>query len=106
MKGNVIHGSWRGTFALCVAAAGSKLPLPLISKSAPLLLASFFLPSCGKEIVVQRVPVPEKWLTCAAQPKAPDEDTDKAVATFIVDLIEAGEDCRATVAAIKAWNKQ
>lgn len=65
-----------------------------------------FLPSCGKEIVVQRVPVPEKWLTCAAQPKAPDEDTDKAVATFIVDLIAAGEDCRATVAAIKAWNKQ
>lgn len=63
------------------------------------------LSGCGKEIVVERVPVPERFLTCANEPAPPAEDTDKAVAGFIVDLIEAGADCRSRVAAIKQWNE-
>lgn len=67
---------------------------------------SLFLTGCGKQIVVERVPVPGKWLTCAAQPAPPAENSDKAVAAFIVSLLEAGQDCRDTVAAIRAWNEQ
>ena len=69
------------------------------------LLPALCLPSCGKEIVVERVPVPERFLTCAAEPAPPAEDTDKAVAGFIVDLIESGADCRSKVAAVKQWNE-
>lgn len=34
--------------------------------------------SCGKDVVVQRVPVPERLLSCKAEPPPPAEDTDKA----------------------------
>lgn len=62
------------------------------------------LTGCGKQIVVERIPVPAKWLTCAAQPSPPAENTDKAVAGFIVGLIASGQDCRDTVRAIADWN--
>ena len=62
------------------------------------------LSACGKQIVAERIPVPERWLTCAEQPAPPAGNTDKDVAGFIVALISAGEDCRSNVAAIRAWN--
>jgi len=64
------------------------------------------LASCGKDVIVERVPVPDRFLTCAAEPAPPAEDTDKAVANFIVDLLESGADCRSKVAAIKQWSSQ
>lgn len=64
-----------------------------------------FLTGCGKETVrVEYVPVPAKWLTCAAEPAPPAGNTDKEVASFLIDLIQAGQSCRNTVAAIKDWN--
>lgn len=80
-----------------------------MKKGRAILLALPFLAcltGCGKQIVAERIPVPAKWLTCAAQPAPPAEDTDKAVAGFIVSLIAAGQDCRDTVAAIRDWNAQ
>lgn len=68
-------------------------------------LPALCLASCGKDVVVERVPVPERFLTCAAEPAPPAEDTDKAVAGFIVDLIEAGADCRSKVQAIRDFEK-
>lgn len=69
-------------------------------------LPALCLASCGKDVIVERVPVPARFLTCAAEPAPPAEDTDKAVAGFIVDLIEAGADCRSKLAAIKQWSSQ
>ena len=76
--------------------------------SLKLLLApplALFCVSCGKDVVVQRVPVPERLLSCKAEPAPPAEDTDKAVAGYLVDLIEAGADCRSKVRAIADWNR-
>ena len=66
----------------------------------PLALCS----ACGKEVVAKRIPVPAQWLVCKDQPVPPAEDTDKAVAGFIVDLIDAGADCRNAVKAIADWD--
>lgn len=64
-----------------------------------------FLNGCGKETVrVEYVPVPAKWLTCAAEPAPPVGNTDKEVAGFIIDLISAGQSCRNNVAAIRDFN--
>lgn len=65
---------------------------------------ALFCASCGKDVVVQRVPVPERLLACKAEPAPPVEDTDKAVAGYLVDLIEAGADCRSKLGAVKQWN--
>lgn len=73
-------------------------------KLLPVLLLAPFCVSCGKDVVVQRVPVPERLLSCKAEPAPPAEDTDRAVANWIVDLISAGADCRSKVAAIKSWD--
>ena len=69
-------------------------PLPLL-----------FCSGCAKDVVVQRVPVPDRLLSCKAEPPPPAEDTDKAVAGYLVDLIESGADCRSKVKAIADWNK-
>mgnify|MGYP006913695669 CR=1 FL=1 len=64
-----------------------------------------FLTGCGKETVrVEYVPVPAKWLACAAEPAPPAGNTDKEVANFIISLIASGADCRNAVARIKDWN--
>jgi len=55
-------------------------------------------------VVVQRIPVPERLLSCKAEPAPPVKDTDTAVASYIVDLIESGADCRSKVAAVKEWS--
>ena len=69
----------------------------------PLLLC---LPGCGQSVVTKHIPVPPEWLTCAPRPAAPAETTDKSVASFIVDLVEAGDDCRSKVRAIREWSQE
>ena len=68
------------------------------------LLPLLFCVSCAKDVVVQRVPVPDRLLSCAAEPAPPAEDTDKAVAGYIVDLIGAGADCRSKLQSVRQWN--
>jgi len=55
-------------------------------------------------VVAKAVPVPPQFLTCKAQPATPAETTDKSVANFIIDLVEAGEDCRSKVRATREWS--
>lgn len=74
-------------------------------KLALVLLPLLFCSACAKDVVVQRVPVPERLLSCKAEPAPPAEDTDKAVAGYIVALIQSGADCRSKVKAIADWNK-
>lgn len=65
---------------------------------------ALFCVSCAKDVVVQRVPVPERLLSCKAEPPPPAEDTDKAVAGYLVDLISAGADCRSKLQSVRQWN--
>lgn len=75
----------------------------------PMLALALLLPpclsACEKSVVVQRVPVPERLLSCKAEPAPPAEDTDKAVASYLIDLLESGADCRSKVSAIRDWSK-
>ena len=70
--------------------------------SGPLL--AICLPGCGEDVVVKPVPVPPQFLSCKAEPATPAETTDKSVANFIIDLVEAGADCRSKVRAIRDWS--
>lgn len=68
-------------------------------------LPALFLTGCG-ETRVERITPPPERLTCKAQPAPPPGNTDKEVAGFIVDLIEAGQDCRSALEWIKDWAQQ
>ncbi|WP_441339494.1 Rz1-like lysis system protein LysC [Novosphingobium sp. Chol11] len=72
----------------------------LLAPALPLCLTG-----CGETRVERIVPPPER-LTCAAQPSPPSGNTDREIASFIVDLVEAGQDCRDALAWIKDWSKQ
>lgn len=67
-----------------------------------LMLSSLLLTGCGGvEVVETRLKVPGHLLTCQAEPEPPIEMTGQAVAGFIVDLAEAGEDCRRRLGAVQ-----
>lgn len=55
-------------------------------------------------MVAKAIPVPPQFLSCKAQPATPAETTDKSVANFIIDLMEAGDDCRSKVKAVRDWS--
>lgn len=44
---------------------------------------------------------PAEMLTCAPAPAVPEVETQRAVATYIVDLWDAGEDCRQRLGAVR-----
>lgn len=46
-------------------------------------------------------PVPQSLLTCAEQPVAPVAELQRDVALYIVDLAEAGADCRSKLGAMR-----
>lgn len=72
---------------------------------ALVLLLPSCLSACGPESV-KAVPVPPALLSCAAEPSAPAESTDRAVAGFILDLMDAGRDCRSKLAGVKQWSDE
>lgn len=45
--------------------------------------------------------VPPSLLTCAPEPTAPEAPDDPALARWILDLAEAGADCRSRLNAIR-----
>ena len=47
------------------------------------------------------VVVPASLLSCAPEPAVPQSPDDTALARLIVDLAEAGADCRARLAAVR-----
>ncbi len=55
---------------------------------------------------IERIEIPAVLLTCAPTPAPPPKPrTQGDVARYIVDLWEAGEDCRARVEAIRELQK-
>lgn len=44
--------------------------------------------------------VPADLRTCAAEPVAPAAETQRTVARYVVDLADAGEDCRSKLNAL------
>jgi len=56
--------------------------------------------------------VPPQLLSCAAEPVpgkpsgAGGKFTDAQAADYLIDVLEAGADCRNKVAAVKAWDAE
>jgi hypothetical protein len=75
----------------------------------PLLLSLLLLPGCGDQtphMVAAAPPAPPASLfQCSPQPNPPDAPfDDKGLAYWIVDLADAGQDCRDHLrAAQEAW---
>jgi len=67
-----------------------------------LLLAGCAAPQPVTRIVTLSPQVSPELLTCAADPAVPEAGSQAVVARYIVSLWQAGQDCRAHVAAIKA----
>lgn len=58
------------------------------------------------EVRVERIEIPAVLLTCAPTPAVPPKPrTQGDVARYLVELWEAGEDCRARVEAIRELQK-
>jgi len=53
------------------------------------------------EVKVIRQEIPAALLDCAAQPVPPTIRSQRDVALYLLDLAEAGEDCRGKLAAAK-----
>jgi len=65
-----------------------------------LLLAACAAPRPVTRIVTVTPQIPESLLHCAAAPDVPLTGSQAVIARYIVALWQAGEDCRAHVAAI------
>lgn len=82
---------------------------PLPGGSAlSILLSCVFLTGCTSdpppmvtEVQYIRQEVPASLLDCAAQPLPPAISSQRDVAFYVLDLAEAGEDCRGKLAAVK-----
>ena len=48
---------------------------------------------------------PVERLTCVDEPAPPAGNTDREAAGFLVDVIEAGRDCRKAVGWLRNWFK-
>jgi len=83
--------------------------MPGLKKMVPSLLCSaMFLCGCAQEprLLVEsrleRATLPPSLLTCQDSPDPPQATTQRDVALFIIQLWEAGEDCRSKLAAVRA----
>lgn len=61
-----------------------------------------FLTGCATTIPQQApLTIPSNMLLCQAAPQVPNNPTDKDLAYYILDLSNAGDDCRDKLQAIK-----
>ena len=66
-----------------------------------LLSCATLLTACaGADRTVVAAP-PDEMLTCAPSPEVPTADSQRAVAEYVVELWDAGEDCRQHLAAVR-----
>ena len=72
--------------------------------AAPILLSELLLMGCARPVAVisptQHLPA-EMW-ECKAEPALPEQEFGKPMANFVVDLADAGRDCRSKLAGAKA----
>lgn len=73
-----------------------------------ILLSCVLLSGCGTdpppmvtEVKYIRQQVPAQLLDCAAQPVPPRVASQRDVALYLLDLAEAGEDCRSKLDAVR-----
>lgn len=66
-----------------------------------LLCSVALLTACASADRVTVAVPPADVLTCAPAPVVPDSDSQRAVATYVVDLWDAGEDCRQRLGAVR-----
>lgn len=84
------------------------MPLPKMTALWPVFCAAL-LTACGttpetrlvREVQIERQQVPAALLNCAPVPSVPDGGTQRDVARYVVDLWQAGEDCRGKVNALR-----
>ena len=76
--------------------------LPSPRAALPALLSTMLLTACVRPaaVLAPRPPVPNDLLTCVPQPVPPQPKTDADVANFILDLADAGQDCRDKLSAV------
>jgi hypothetical protein len=82
---------------------GLRSPLRL-TVAASALACGLLLTGCATappRVIVETIPVPEALLVCRDEPAPPVDVTDRAVGAWIVDLAEAGDDCRAKLGAVR-----
>ena len=68
-------------------------------------LTALFVTACAdslpETVRTERLSIPASLLGCREQPEPPPDDADdRAVATWIGDLADAGEDCRQRLARV------
>jgi hypothetical protein len=51
-------------------------------------------------VQVERLSVPAELLACPPQPEPPASPDDRALAGYILDLADAGDDCRAKLGRV------
>lgn len=75
-----------------------------MTRSALAVALLVTLSACTKTII-QPAPIPAALTTCQRAPTKPTGDyTQRDVASYVVDLAEAGADCRAKVDALRVYN--
>ncbi len=62
------------------------------------LLFALSLTGCAK---VPAVTVPDSLLTCRDEPRLAGQVNDPMLGEFIIDLVEAGADCRGKLRAVR-----
>ena len=55
------------------------------------------------EVRIERVAPPADLLNCAPDPAVPDAPDQRAVAVYLLDLWDAGEDCRRKLGAVRGF---
>ena len=85
----------------------------MIRPALLLLPCAALLTSCAspERVVTVREPVvmrsPEALRSCEPAPAVPGpEATNGQIAAFILELFAAGDDCRATLAELVAWEEE
>ena len=68
----------------------------------PALLCAISLTGCaGHPVLSPRQNLPADWLVCKPQPAPGEIVSDAGVANFILDLADAGAECREHLSAVK-----
>lgn len=75
--------------------------MPHRSRAPARIALPFVLPLAACANAPPALVVPESLLACRAAPAVPEVVDDPALARWVVDLAEAGEDCRARLAAVR-----
>ena len=60
-------------------------------------------PLTAVEVRIEPVVPPADLLTCAPDPAVPDAPDQRAVASYLIDLWEAGADCRRKLGAVRGF---